>query len=84
MYLKIENNVIVDAKFKTFGCGAAIAASSMLTVMAQGKSLDEAMNITNEAVNNALGGLPPQKLSCSNIAADALQDAIRKYKRIKP
>lgn len=83
IYIKVENDVLVDVKFKTFGCGAAIAASSMLTIMANGKTLDEAMEITNEAVAENLGGLPPQKLKCSNIAADALHDAITNYKNLK-
>jgi molybdopterin/thiamine biosynthesis adenylyltransferase/NifU-like protein involved in Fe-S cluster formation len=79
IYIKIDNKKLSDVKFKTFGCAAAIAASSMLTVLAMGKTLDEAMNITNDDVAEALGGLPPQKLSCSNIAADALHDAINDY-----
>lgn len=79
IYIKVDNKTLSDVKFKTFGCAAAIAASSMLTVIAMGKTLDEAMNITNEEVAEALGGLPPQKLSCSNIAADALHDAINNY-----
>lgn len=79
IYIKVDNKTLSDVKFKTFGCAAAIAASSMLTVLARGKTLDEAMNITNEGVAEALGGLPPQKLICSNIAADALHDAINDY-----
>jgi nitrogen fixation NifU-like protein len=82
IYIKVSDNVLTDIKFKTFGCGAAIAASSKATVMAKGKTLDEAMEITNEAVSEALGGLPPQKLKCSNIAANALHDAIRKYLKL--
>lgn len=82
IYIKIQNSIIIDIKFKTFGCGAAIAASSMLTVLAMGKTLDEAMNITNDDVNEALGGLPEQKLKCSNNAASALHDAIMKYNKI--
>lgn len=81
IYIKVVDDVIVDIKFKTFGCGAAIAASSMLTVMAMGKTLNEAMNITNNHVNDALGGLPEQKQKCSNNAADALHDAIIKYRK---
>jgi nitrogen fixation protein NifU and related proteins len=88
IYIKVSDNVLVDIKFKTFGCGAAIAASSMVTVIAKGKKLDAAMRITNDNVAEALGGLPPHKLKCSNIAADALHDAIKKYlesvKSIKP
>ena len=82
IYIKVKNNMISDIKFKTFGCGAAIAASSMLTVLANGKTLDEAMNISNEDVNEALGGLPEQKLKCSNNAANALHDAITKYRAV--
>lgn len=82
IYIKVNNNIISDIKFKTFGCGAAIAASSMLTVLAKGKSLHEAMDISNEDVNEALGGLPEQKLKCSNNAANALHDAITKYRAV--
>jgi len=80
VYIKVKDNTITDIKFKTFGCGAAIAASSMLTVLAKGKTLDEAINITNDDVNDALGGLPEQKLKCSNNAANALHDAVEKYR----
>lgn len=80
IYIKVMDNRITDIKFKTFGCGAAIAASSMLTELAIGKTLDEAMNITNDNVNEALGGLPEQKLKCSNNAASALHDAVMKYR----
>lgn len=80
IYIKVNYNIIQDIKFKTFGCGAAIAASSMLTVLAKGKTLDEAMNISNDDVNEALGGLPEQKLKCSNNAANALHDAVAKYR----
>lgn len=79
IYIKVTDNTITDIKFKTFGCGAAIAASSMLTVLAKGKTLNEAINITNDDVNHALGGLPEQKLKCSNNAASALHDAVEKY-----
>ena len=79
MYLKIKDNRIVDIKFKTFGCGAAVATSSMVTEMAKGKKLDEAVEITNKAVAEALGGLPPAKMHCSNLAADGLQAAIKDY-----
>ena len=79
IYIKIEDNVLTDVKFKTFGCGAAIAASSMVTVMSIGKTIDEAMSIKNEEVAEALGGLPEKKLQCSNIAADALHNAIEDY-----
>jgi nitrogen fixation NifU-like protein len=80
IFLKVEDNVIKDIKFKTFGCGAAIATSSMVTEMAIGKTLEEAMELTNAAVANALDGLPPAKLHCSNLAADALHEAIKNYR----
>lgn len=79
IYIRVYNETLYDVRFKTFGCAAAIAASSMLTVLATGKTLKDAMNISNDDVAEALGGLPPQKLKCSNIAADALQDAIKNY-----
>jgi nitrogen fixation NifU-like protein len=79
LYLKIENGVIVDAKFKTFGCGAAIATSSMLTEMLKGKSLAEAKTISNQAVAEALDGLPPVKMHCSVLAVDALKEAVYDY-----
>ena len=79
VFIKVENDKIADIKFKTFGCGAAIAVSSMLTELAKGKTLDEAMKITNKTVAEALGGLPQNKLHCSNLGADALQMAIRDY-----
>ncbi|AEF95075.1 FeS cluster assembly scaffold protein NifU [Desulfotomaculum nigrificans CO-1-SRB] len=77
--LKIEDNVIKDIKFKTFGCGAAVATSSMVTEMAMGKTIDEALKISNKAVAEALDGLPPVKMHCSNLAADALKAAIEDY-----
>jgi nitrogen fixation NifU-like protein len=80
IYLKVENDRILDVKFKTFGCGAAIATSSMVTEMVKGKTLDEALTITNQAVAEALDGLPPQKMHCSNLAADAMHKAIEDYK----
>jgi nitrogen fixation NifU-like protein len=84
IYIKVKDNKIADIKLKVFGCGAAIASGSMLTEMAMGKTLEEAMEITNEAVAEALGGLPPHKLLCSNIAATALHNAIANYReRIK-
>ena len=78
-YIKVENNRIVDVKFKTFGCAAAIAVSSMVSEMVKGKTLDEALKITNKTVAEELGGLPPQKLHCSNLGADALHRAIENY-----
>jgi len=81
MYLKIENNVIVDAKFKTFGCGAAVATSSMATELVKGKTVEEALKITNQAVAEALDGLPPVKMHCSNLAEEAIKAAIDDYKR---
>ena len=79
LYLKIRDEKIDDIKFQTFGCGAAIAVSSMLTEMAKGKSIEEAKNISNKDVAQALEGLPKNKLHCSNLGADALQLAIRDY-----
>jgi len=79
LYLKIENDIIVDAKFKTFGCGAAIASSSMLTELLKGKSVEEARKISNEAVVEALGGLPPVKIHCSVMAEEALAKALDDY-----
>ncbi len=79
IYIKVADNCLTDIKAKVFGCAAAIAASSMVTVLAQGKTLTEALQITNEAVAEALQGLPPNKLRCSNIAADALHNAIADY-----
>lgn len=81
IFLRIKDGRIEDIKFKTFGCGAAIATSSMITELVRGKTLDEAMTISNKVVAEALGGLPPQKLHCSNLAADALHAAIEDYKR---
>lgn len=84
IYLKVEDDIIQDVKFKTFGCGAAIATSSMVTEMAIGKSIDEALILTNQAVAEALDGLPPAKMHCSNLAADALHDAIKDYRENNP
>ena len=81
LYLKIEDGKIVDAKFKTFGCGAAIASSSMTTELIKGKSIDEALKLSNEAVSEALGGLPPAKQHCSVLAEDALRAALEDYKK---
>ena len=77
--IKVEDNRIADIKFRTFGCGAAIATSSIATEMVKGKTLDEALKLSNEAVAEALGGLPPIKMHCSNLAADAIQRAIENY-----
>ena len=83
MYIKIKDDKIEDIKFKTFGCGAAIATSSMTTELAKGKTLDEAMDISRQDVADALDGLPPVKMHCSNLAADALHEAIKNYKEKK-
>jgi nitrogen fixation NifU-like protein len=81
MYIKVKENRIEDVKFKTYGCGAAIATSSMTTELAKGKTIDEAMKITRASVAESLGGLPPVKMHCSNLAADALHAAIEDYKQ---
>ena len=80
IYLDIEGDIIKDVKIKTFGCGAAVATSSMVTEMVKGKTIEEAMVISNAAVAEALGGLPPAKMHCSNLAADALHEAIKNYR----
>ncbi len=80
IFIKVNDNKITDAKFQTFGCGAAIAVSSMVTEMAKGMTLDEAMKITKNSLADALDGLPPQKMHCSNLGADALHRAIENYK----
>ena len=79
MYIKVKDNRIMDIKFKTFGCGAAIATSSMTTELAKGKTLEEASKITRANVAESLDGLPAQKMHCSNLAADALKAAINDY-----
>lgn len=79
MYIKVENNVIVDVKFKTFGCGAAIATSSMATDLIKGKTIEEALELTNAAVAEALGGLPKVKMHCSVLAEQAVRRAIDDY-----
>ena len=79
MYLKIENDVITDVKFKTYGCGAAIATSSMATEMVKGKTVQEALQITNKAVMEALDGLPPVKVHCSVLAEEAIKAALEDY-----
>ena len=83
LFLKIENDRIVDVKFKTFGCGAAIASSSMTTELIKGKTIDEALKLSNQAVAEALGGLPPAKEHCSVLAEDALRAALEDYKKKK-
>jgi nitrogen fixation NifU-like protein len=83
IFIKVKDDIIDDIKFKTFGCGSAIATSSMVTELAKGKNIDEAMKITRNDVADELDGLPPQKMHCSNLAADALQEAIKDYKKKK-
>ena len=83
LYIKVKDNHIIDVKFKTFGCGAAIATSSMITELVKGKTLEEAEKISKKMVAEALDGLPPIKMHCSNLAADALHKAIEDYKSKK-
>jgi len=83
IYIKVKDDVITDIKFKTFGCAAAIATSSMITELAKGKKLEDAIKITRGDVAGALDGLPPVKMHCSNLAADALKDAIEDYRAKK-
>lgn len=84
IYIKVDKDErIEDIKFRTFGCGAAIATSSIVTEMVKGKTIDEALAITNKDVATELGGLPPIKMHCSNLAADALQAAVEDYKKNK-
>ena len=80
IFIKVEGDIITDIKFQTFGCGAAIATSSMITELAKGKSIDEVLKLTRDDVANELDGLPPIKMHCSNLAADALRAAIEDYK----
>jgi len=84
LYIKIKDGIITDAKFKTFGCGAAIATSSMMTELIKGKTIKEAEKISNEAVAEALGGLPKQKMHCSVLAEEALQSALEDYFKKNP
>ncbi len=79
--IKVEDDVITDVKFKTFGCGAAIATSSMVTELVKGKNINDAEGVSNATVAEALDGLPPVKMHCSNLAADALHAAIENYKK---
>ncbi len=81
MFIKVEDDRIVDVKFKTFGCGAAIATSSIATEMIKGKTIEEALKLKNTDVVNTLGGLPPVKLHCSVLAEEAIQEAIADYRR---
>jgi len=81
IYIKVKDNRIKDIKFKTFGCGAAVATSSMITELAKGKTLEAALKITRKDVADSLGGLPPIKMHCSNLAADALHEAINDYQK---
>jgi len=84
LYIKVRDGVIVDTKFKTFGCGAAIATSSMVTELVKGKTIEEAKKISNRAVAEALGGLPPIKMHCSLLAEQALKSAIDDYFKKHP
>ena len=84
IYLKIEGDVITDVKFETFGCGSAIASSSMATELIKGKPIGEAMELTNRAVAEALDGLPPHKMHCSVLAEEAIHAAIKDYKEKHP
>ena len=83
IYIKVKDDIIEDIRFKTFGCGAAIATCSMVTELVKGKTIDEALKVSNQTVAEALGGLPPAKMHCSNLAADALHEAIRDYQSKK-
>lgn len=81
LYIKVKDNIIVDAKFKTFGCGAAIATSSMVTELVKGKTIEQALEISNKTVAEALDGLPPVKMHCSMLAEEALKLAIEDYRK---
>jgi len=80
LFIKVKDNVITEIKFQTFGCASAIAVSSMVTEIAKGMTLDEAMKVSKQSLADALDGLPPQKMHCSNLGADALHKAIEDYK----
>jgi len=81
LYIKVKDNIIIDAKFKTFGCGAAIATSSMVTELVKGKTIEQALEISNKTVAEALDGLPPVKMHCSMLAEEALKLAIEDYRK---
>ena len=81
VYIKVKDDRLDDVKYMTFGCGAAVASGSMMTTLAKGKTIEDAMQLTNKDVAQALGGLPPQKLHCSNLAADALHKAIEDWQQ---
>jgi nitrogen fixation NifU-like protein len=81
IYIKVKDNRIANIKFKTFGCGAAVATSSMITELAKNKTLEDALKITRQDVADSLGGLPPVKMHCSNLAADALHEAVKDYQK---
>ena len=83
IYIRVKDDIIEDIKFKTFGCGSAIATSSMVTELAKGMHIDEALKVTRKDVADELDGLPPKKMHCSNLAADALHEAIKEYKAKK-
>jgi nitrogen fixation NifU-like protein len=83
LYIKVKDGILTDIKFKTFGCGAAIATSSMITELAKGKTVEEAKKISRQDVADSLEGLPPTKMHCSNLAADALREAIKDYEAKK-
>lgn len=83
LFIKVNDDVITDAKFKTFGCGAAIATSSIVTELVKNKKIDEALNLSNKAVAEALGGLPAAKMHCSVLAVDALKKAVADYRQKK-